>query len=50
MSHSQMLKARRKKQRTRKDLAGVAKRAKKLRKQNVKMVTADAPEKGPPGS
>jgi hypothetical protein len=42
MSHSQMLKTRRAKQRTRKDLAGVAKRAKKLRKQDGKMVSADA--------
>jgi hypothetical protein len=42
-----MLKARRKKQRTRKDLARIAKRAKKLRKQNVKMAVADAPGKAP---
>lgn len=42
MGHSQMLKARRAKQRTRKDLAGVAKRAKKLAKQSGKAVGADA--------
>jgi len=42
-----MLKARRKKQRNRKDLARIAKRAKKLRKQNVKMARADAAGKGP---
>jgi hypothetical protein len=33
-----MLKARRAKQRTKKQLAGIAKRAKKLRKQDVKAV------------
>jgi hypothetical protein len=43
-----MLKARRTKQKTKKHLAGIAKRAKKLRKQNVKMVSADAQKKGPP--
>jgi hypothetical protein len=43
-----MLKARRRKQETKKHLAGIAKRAKKLRKQNVKMVSADAPKNGPP--
>jgi len=43
-----MLKARRAKQRTRKQLAGIAKRAKKLRKQDVKMVGADATKKGSP--
>lgn len=43
-----MLKARRTKQRTRKDLAGIAKRAKKLNKQDLKMVTADAAKKGSP--
>ena len=36
-----MRKARRAKQRTRKQLAGIAKRAKKLRTQNVKMVVMD---------
>ncbi len=30
-----------------KDLAVAAKRAKKLRKQNVKMISADAPKKEP---
>ena len=48
LSHSQMLKNRRSKQTTKKRLAGAAKRAKKLRKQNVKVVSADAPKKGPP--
>lgn len=38
LTHSQMLKARRKKQATRKHLAGISKRAKKLGKQNAKMV------------
>jgi hypothetical protein len=45
MSHSAMLKTRRKRQRGKKDLAVMAKRAKKLRKQNVKVVKADAPAK-----
>jgi hypothetical protein len=40
MGHAQMLKTRRANQRTRKVLAGIAKRAKKLGKQNAK--TADA--------
>jgi len=40
-----MLKARRAKQRTRKQLAGIAKRAKKLRNQNVKTVSAEALKK-----
>jgi hypothetical protein len=40
-----MLETRRRKQKTRKQLAGVAKRAKKLRKQNAKMVSADALKK-----
>jgi hypothetical protein len=43
-----MLKTRRTKQKTRKDLAGIAKRAKKLKKQNVKMVRADAQKTGSP--
>jgi len=43
-----MLKARRTKQRTRKDLAGIAKRAKKLKKQDLKMVSAEAAKKGSP--
>jgi len=42
-----MLKSRRRKQKAKKDIAVAAKRAKKLRKQNVKMVSADAPKKGP---
>lgn len=42
-----MLHTRRKKQKAKKDLAGAAKRAKKLRKQNVKTVSADTPKKGP---
>jgi len=46
MSHSRMLKTRRAKQRTRKDLAGAAKRAKKLKQQDVKMAAADAAKKG----
>jgi hypothetical protein len=40
-----MLKTRRAKQRTRKDLAGAAKRAKKLGKHGDKTVSADAREK-----
>jgi hypothetical protein len=40
-----MLKTRRAKQRTRKQLAGVAKRTKKLMKQDVRMVSADAGKK-----
>ena len=40
MGHSQMLKIRRAKQRTRKVLAGAAKRAKKLEKQGGKSVSA----------
>ena len=47
MSHSQMLKNRRRKQTAKKRLARAAKQAKKLRKQNVKVVSADALEKGP---
>jgi hypothetical protein len=39
-----MLKTRRQKQVTRKNLAGIAKRAKKLKKQYVKMASADAPK------
>jgi hypothetical protein len=42
-----MLHARRRKQRAKKDIAGAAKRAKKLRKQNAKTVSADAPKKEP---
>jgi hypothetical protein len=43
-----MLKTRRTKQKTRKLLAGIAKRAKKLEKQNVKVVSADAQKTGAP--
>jgi len=42
-----MLKSRRRKQKAKKDLAVAAKRAKKLRKQNLKMVSADTPKKVP---
>ena len=48
MTHSLMLKARRGKQKTKKRLAGIAKRAKKLKKQNVKMAGADASKREPP--
>lgn len=41
MGHSQMLKARRAKQRTRKDLALVAKRAKKSGKPDAKTASPD---------
>jgi hypothetical protein len=40
-----MLKTRRTKHRTRKQLAGMAKRAKKLGRQDVKTVSADAAKK-----
>ena len=42
MGHSQMLKTRRAKHRTKKVLAGIAKRAKKLGKKDAKTVGADA--------
>jgi len=45
-----MLTIRRRKQKTKKRLARVAKRAKKLGKQNVKMGSADTPAKEPPGT
>jgi hypothetical protein len=48
MTHSQMLKTRRTKQRTKKQLAGLAKRAKKLMKQDVKVASADAGKKDLP--
>jgi len=48
MSHSQMLKTRRTKQRTRKQLAGIAKRAKKTGKQSAKTVSANAQKTGTP--
>jgi hypothetical protein len=43
-----MLHTRRRKQKAKKDLAGAAKRAKKLRKENAKTVSAAAPKDGPP--
>lgn len=42
MGHSQMLKTRRAKQRTRKVLAGAVKHAKKLGKKTAKTTSADA--------
>lgn len=48
MSHSRMLAARRTKQRTRKDLAGIAKRAKKLKKQGGKTAGAAAVKQASP--
>jgi hypothetical protein len=48
MGHSQMLKTRRAKQRTRKVLAGAAKRAKKLGKQSGKTAGAGSKEKALP--
>ena len=48
MSHSQMLRSRRKKQATRKRLAKEAKRAKKLRKQMPKTGAMNVPQ--PTGS
>ena len=42
-----MLKSRRRKQTAKKRIARAAKRAKKLRKQNVNAVAADAQKKGP---
>ena len=47
LSHSKMLETRRRKKKAKKRLARVAKRAKKLRKQPVGMVSADAPKKEP---
>jgi len=47
MSHSRMLKTRRAKQRTKKDLAGIAKRAKKLKQQEAKRGGADAAKRQP---
>jgi hypothetical protein len=38
---------RRRKQRGKKQLARIAKRAKKLRNQNLKVVSAEAPKTGP---
>jgi hypothetical protein len=45
MSQSQTLQTRRRKKTAKKHLATIAKRAKKLKEQNVKMVGADAPKK-----
>jgi hypothetical protein len=45
MGHAQMLKKRRAKQRTRKVLAGIAKRQKKLGKQSAKAAGAGAQNK-----
>ena len=48
MGHHKMLAARRRKARGKKQLAKMAKRAKKLRKQGLKKVGAEAPIKGQP--
>lgn len=48
LGHAQMLKIRRTKQRTKKQLAGIAKRAKKMNKQDVKVVGAGTAIKGSP--
>jgi hypothetical protein len=48
MGHSQMLTIRRAKQRTRKDLAGIAKRAKKLGKKDARTGSVDALKKSVP--
>ncbi len=48
MNHSQMITARRRKEKGKKRLARVAKRLKKLQKQDVKMVGADIPSENPP--
>jgi len=47
LSHSKMLTTRRRKKRGQKQLAVIAKRAKKLRNQKVKMAGADAAKEGP---
>jgi hypothetical protein len=47
MGHHKMLAARRRKARGKKQLAVLAKRAKKLRKQDLKRGSADAPKTGP---
>ena len=47
MSHSQMITTRRRKEKGKKRLARVAKRAKKLQKQNVKATGADIPNVDP---
>ena len=48
MSHSQMITTRRRKEKGKKRLARVAKRLKKLQKQDVKMVGADTPKEVTP--
>ena len=48
MTHSQTLTTRRRKQKAKKHLARLAKQAEKLRKQNVKTVSADTPKEGRP--
>jgi hypothetical protein len=47
LSHTEMLHTRRRKKSAKKVLARVAKRAKKLRKQNAKTVSAAAAKEGP---
>ena len=47
MSQSKMLHARRRKKKGKKHLALLAKQAKKLRKQNVKVAGTSGPHKGP---
>ena len=47
MSHTEMLHTRRRKKSAKKKLARVAKRAKKLRKQGAKIVSAEALKKAP---
>jgi hypothetical protein len=48
MGHHKMLGARRRKARGKKQLAVLAKRAKKLRNQNLTKVGAEAPKQGQP--
>ena len=43
-NHSKLVETRRRKQRAKKDLAGILKRAKKLRKQDAKKASAVAPK------
>ena len=44
VTHSKMLETRRRKKRAKKDFTGIAKRAKKLRKQDAKTAAAGAPK------
>jgi len=44
VTHSKMLETRRRKKRAKKDFAGIAKRAKKVRKQDAKTAAAGAPK------